>query len=882
MTSRISDRPRAPGAEGTVPAAEASTPGTESTGAVNVTTAPGWTPGAGPAKPRPATGEPGAADQGLLRDRTTVQATLKKQTFFGEDSNEARPTSQLINAAIVQRLREVSFSMFDGQSGRLHAARLVNRNGRLDGDFHLAEGEKVWRAWRAADAQLEAIPRGGFGSALDVALLKQINATVVGPQNGLSAMVAQGGALRRFEGRSDPQQLSTEQIQQLKALGADVQFQTDSTTGLPVIVSPAPRQIPDKLEALVRELKTALANPQSDVVKAGAQFTQRFLALRPFEDGNERTARLVLDRALAERDIPPPIFREHREHLTLSPEAFENEVRAGVTRMTDATFRGQGPSQSYSYFAGLTGAGVPLPKPNELRLNGEPFVQGDDGFIYSASGRPHLLQGGTLQPLSQVEHLFIARRLWQLKDRQPALLAFTQASREAFAAAAKLPVGQAKITVGSELPAIKADNQFTLQLGKSGNEAFIGLFDLKKADPTQLFDPSGGGMTATRPFVISRHSQLDLELWHVQRALTRGGDLDGAKQLFKHREALFQLAKERLGKFKIEGATAENPQGFSKEYERLAYEQSPLSFDTLGAAIQARGDDTVRVWRGDIILASAIGMHPDYSPFNPDAFQLAAQRQAKNGTASIVKELADVAGSSLGTGYLCYTTDLSLLNQPGGFAEKFNPLSINLEALPKAIRERLIKVVPEGSTQGINTVRDVVGIAAGRPPTPQGRLDVSGVSPEMFEHLARTQLTPDTAKVVLDRYVKARTGGEGSAASRLMKALTDEPVLIDVSDLPELTSSYHQFTTNLANARDALQLTRNGSSLQLLTARRAFLIEMQKSDALPGIGTLGGRAFEAEQEVTGLGKVAPWHLLKAYLRLELDKSLKPDVPLAPS
>jgi hypothetical protein len=264
---------------------------------------------------------------------------------------------------------------------------------------------------------------------------------------------------------------------------------------------------------------------------------------------------------------------------------------------------------------------------------------------------------------------------------------------------------------------------------------------------------------------------------------------------------------------------------------------------------------------------------------NPDAFQLAALRDAQNGTASIVGDLSQVAGSSLGTGYLCYTTDLKLLNSSNGFAEKFNPLSIKLEALPPPIKEALTSALTiDGKASdsrffSIDSFRDLVGIAGGRKATPKGSLDVSGLAPEVFEQIVRAQLPADDAATLVTRYTEAFDKANSSPVARLQNALSDAPVLINVSDVKSYSAKAFSVADSLGKARDVVQVELSGSELRLRTARRAFLVEMNKSDAMPGVGTLGGRSFENEQEVTGLGKVAPWRILKAYKRTELDLDL---------
>lgn len=836
----------------------------------------------------------------LLSERATVFGSLQKADYFSEVSlpSSMKPTSVLVSVETMNALRGVvPASMLNGRTAQLHAARFINRHARNDGDFRYAYGERAYKAWLAADAHLQTIPKGQLAEHLTPELIQKVNALayVDGDDQALARLghaaraaqgeIVRGGEYRNYESRSLPFKLEPEQVANVRANGADVSAMHVGDVGEYVLVYPDHTTVPPRLAEILATTRAGLADPNSDLIKVGASFAQRLVALHPLEDGNGRTSRLLLDRILAERDVPPPIFKDTSLDTTLSAAAYEAEVRVGVERMILAAERYAStlsPSQYLKSVAPMVD--LPVGATNTLTIKGEVFLQHSDGFVYNTAGRPHTMSAeGVLSPLSQLEHFFIARRASQALHPNDLIGTLTETTRKAFAAAAEAQPGQAKVTVASELPAIAADNEFVLNLNKAGNEGLIGLYDLKNtADLTRLLTmPAADGGPRSQTFVISRHSQLDLEMWHVQKALEAGGDAKGARRLLQYREDLFGLAKQKLTDNKGPNATAQNPLGFNKTFQQLAYDESPLSFDSLASAIKARGDDDVRVWRGDVVMSSIVGMHPDYSPMNPDAFQLASMRGANKGTASIVGDLETVSGSSLGTGYLCYTSDLALLTGPDGFAERFSPLSLSVKALPKSVQEGLKKTltVPpdnQGATRtfSIDSVRDVLGIVAGREVPPPGKLDVSGVAPEVFEQIVRTQMPVEDAAKLVERYTAAHAKPLASIAERFERLLTDAPVLIETSDVPALQGHLaFAMHDSLSKARDVVQLKLNDDQLTVSTARRAFLVSMSKTDALPGIDTLGGRSFEIEQEITGLGKIGPWRILKTFKRSEMDVDL---------
>lgn len=849
----------------------------------------------------------GIVQPGTSQHQPSVRAKLDSHAFFGEDARpEVLPTPQLASSHTLAHLRNWAGQQdFSGLAARLNAARFVDRPGRTDGDFRYAAGELPYRAWARADARLQELPKGRLADALSVDLLGEL-ATVLGGHDGGRPGTPAVSPFRDFEQRSAPLRLSGARLRSLRDLGVSAATVHKGEVGEVALVFPAPALVRERLSALVEETKQALRVPRADVVRVGADFAQRFAALQPFRSANEVIGRLVMDRILAEADVPPPIFSKLDIELTSSAKQYEAEVRAGVLRMREAASTGERAQGPYDYFRSLLpDVALPAPQRNRLLVDGRTYTQGRDGFMYDEAGRPHLFaDDGELFPMSQLEHYFVVRRARQSADPRATLSEYTETSRRRFEALVGQPSGagstgasrtEGQPRVRSDLQAIAADNTYRLELRPRGNERLVALYDFERTAAPELLFRHSEWPAPSVTFAISRYLQLDLEMWHVQRALERAGDGGQARQLFAHRATLFSMAKRHLAGM-VGAPTAENPSGARFPIDRTAIERSPLAFETLEGAIAAHGDDRVMLWRGDIVLSRLIGMAPDYNPLNPDALQLAARRGARAGTTSIIADLDAVASDSLGTGYLCYTSDLAVLAQEGGFADRFSRATVSLRSLPRPLSAALRAMLLRGAdadpaapppVHTIDSLRAAVGFALGRTNTPPGKLDVSGLSREAFATVARSSLPADLAELALARFDEAHASARTPVglALRFRALLTDPPVLIDTPWGSEGASAAlaRTFTQNVQRARDAFRL-RLGEhdTLVIETNRRAFLVELDKADALPGPGTLGGRRFEAEQEVTGLGKVAPWRILETLSRGDLERDSPSPTPSATS
>ena len=78
-----------------------------------------------------------------------------------------------------------------------------------------------------------------------------------------------------------------------------------------------------------------------------------------------------------------------------------------------------------------------------------------------------------------------------------------------------------------------------------------------------------------------------------------------------------------------------------------------------------------------------------------------------------------------------------------------------------------------------------------------------------------------------------------------------------------------------------LKLVSNGEAIEMNTSRRAFIVDMKKEHAMPGINALGGGYFEGEQEITGLGRVLPHRVIGSLSQAELEAPIAPWTPSSP-
>jgi Fic family protein len=86
-----------------------------------------------------------------------------------------------------------------------------------------------------------------------------------------------------------------------------------------------PEETPAKMNDLMTWLSNKIANPQFNSILVAAEFHYRFIRIHPFDDGNGRVARILMNFILLQNDFPPVIIKTE-----------DKENYFGVLRLADA------------------------------------------------------------------------------------------------------------------------------------------------------------------------------------------------------------------------------------------------------------------------------------------------------------------------------------------------------------------------------------------------------------------------------------------------------------------------------------------------------------------------------------------------------------------
>jgi hypothetical protein len=218
----------------------------------------------------------------------------------------------------------------------------VHRRHRTAGDFRFAYGKQAYRAWRRGDALLNHIPRGQLAQKLDVGLLRQLNRlTYVARDEDFHSRVGntlrgwlgspiEPGTFRRYRSHSKVLGPFPPRQRALLCRHGCTLRRVPFRGGKVVVTYPDPATIAPRLGRLVARTCARLQDPDTDIIQLAADFTYSFIVLHPVQNGNGRVGRLVMDRILAERGLPPPILARE---MAGSPRAFSREISSGVLRM---------------------------------------------------------------------------------------------------------------------------------------------------------------------------------------------------------------------------------------------------------------------------------------------------------------------------------------------------------------------------------------------------------------------------------------------------------------------------------------------------------------------------------------------------------------------
>jgi hypothetical protein len=565
-----------------------------------------------------------------------------------------------------------------GAPGRVLAATFINSPHRSEGDFSRAYGDRAWKGFLRAHTFLASIPKGQLLEWLNYDLVVEVNRLAHVPDEGVQAralrtiaMIGRGGQwdvpgeIRTGPSYARPACYRPEEIENLAEAGVRVIPITSGPDGTvrAMLQWPPAERLPRQIAEEIFKLHSALREPNADRGAAAADFQRRFVALHAFGDSNGRTARLLMNRILAEYDLPPAIFADQDRDISVSAEDWRTEVKLGMAR-TKKFLRAQvGAENRYLAQSGISVVSLPH---KQITVQGHPFQLGRDGMLYDVTGRPHLVSNKELVPLSQLDHYLLSRRLTQLGARRGVLqLRELVLETRRFHRNACLGAEAAEgFEVRSDARARGADMRYGLNpepeiasvltaLAESVGSLTAGeLFEAKSAHGTELSS------------TVSRYTQIDLELWHLEKGLREGGEEALAGRVHAQREGLFEKARQRL-----DGLDTVH------RYEHLMLNGSPLRYASLAAAIAFDGDDQVKLWRGDYAFAKVIGMAPDNDPRTPDALAVASNRASMGQVVNLYDDLVRLEGTARGGQYLCATSDLALLTRM--FAENTQSSEVN-------------------------------------------------------------------------------------------------------------------------------------------------------------------------------------------------------------
>lgn len=631
----------------------------------------------------------------------------------------------------------MNHSYSNGAKGQIIAATFISGSNRSSSDFSHAYGDEPWNCYLRTWNMLDAIEPGKLLENLNIELITETNRLVhAADPRQLSRFYRAMGALTRGrvdvagrirEGKTVTQMYTFKdaEVENLKELGiafhALPSFGLGSGTQKGAMEYPAPETIKERMAQLVDNLKTQLSQDEPDVIGAAATFCRELVALHPYEDSNGRTARVLMNRILQEYGYAPAILSHADEDLTMGKAAWENEVKEGIAH----TRRYLDKATLYSVDSLLGKEKIvvsPSADSKSVSIAGMPFTTGTDGFLYDVTGRPHLLEGETLEPLSQLEYYFLARRFVVMTRHSAidALGKLTQPNRD-LAGRASAGDDLSNISLGSDTSARVADSQYAIRGDAPVIEKMVELAKVDLSSSGELFriHHAKGSPSSS---VLSKYSQLDLEYWYMEDALKKAGNQEQAGKIHTERAALFTAAKEKLGTFaNSDLITEDNPQGFSMTYENIMFQASALRHDSLDAAISADGDDNMTMWRGDYGFARILGMAPNNDPRQPAAREHQQEKFAAHIVPHMLQELKALERSGVGSRYISHTTDLSLLT--GRFGTKEKSTTVNLNALPSFLASGVSSVfgstptapatssalVPASTNSGVS-IRDILGV----------------------------------------------------------------------------------------------------------------------------------------------------------------------------
>lgn len=294
-------------------------------------------------------------------------------------------------------------------------------------------GVENFKAWTGADDYLKAIPRGKLDLSIDL-----INEVHGRGSEGLNPI------LKKFSPIIPDGYVPTNDrvLKKRPSFGRDPLFEPLTEEQYTVIKNnpwlegflEVPGSKPGKRRGIILYAKTQDVKPKleklikwyndnkttMDPVELAARFQQAYISIHPHVDGNGRASRLLMDRILAEYNIPAPIIKNTELDLYLDPKAWAKEVQDGVDEAIEVIKKspsrgiyaekisiGDSPVTSKAEYFGKKDGLYDA----QITVGNQAFTLGEDGFLYSKKGIPYYLnkEENTLLPVADETYLLYSR-----------------------------------------------------------------------------------------------------------------------------------------------------------------------------------------------------------------------------------------------------------------------------------------------------------------------------------------------------------------------------------------------------------------------------------------------------------------------------------------
>ncbi|MFH1358831.1 MAG: Fic family protein [archaeon] len=99
-----------------------------------------------------------------------------------------------------------------------------------------------------------------------------------------------------------------------------------------VVSYPTANKVPEMMDNLVEKYNPFIENAKTvrEITNVAADLQREYVSIHPFEDGNGRTSRLLMDYVLRSKGLPPAHLKNPNLDITATPEKWREEVYQGV------------------------------------------------------------------------------------------------------------------------------------------------------------------------------------------------------------------------------------------------------------------------------------------------------------------------------------------------------------------------------------------------------------------------------------------------------------------------------------------------------------------------------------------------------------------------